>query len=48
MVWVLVSFVSQSGKMLIPTVSDEEQEAIDYALGSPDDFDEAEFVNLTE
>ncbi|MGB3494664.1 MAG: hypothetical protein WBA57_18195 [Elainellaceae cyanobacterium] len=35
-------------KMLIPTVSDEEQEEINQELGSPNDFDEEEFVNLTE
>lgn len=32
-------------KMLIPAVSDEEQEEIDQALGSPDDFDAEEFDN---
>lgn len=35
-------------KLLIPVVSDAEQSEIDEELGSPDDFDEAEFVNLTE
>ena len=35
-------------KLLIPVVSDEEQATIDQELGTPDEFDEAEFVNLTD
>lgn len=35
-------------QQLIPVVSNEEQANIDQELGSPDAFDETEFVNLTE
>jgi hypothetical protein len=35
-------------KLLIPVVSDDEQANIDQELGTPDEFDETEFVNLTD
>ena len=35
-------------KLLIPVVSNEEQATIDQELGTPDEFDEAEFVNLAD
>lgn len=35
-------------KLLIPVVSDAEQQEIDQEVGLPADFDEAEFVDLTD
>lgn len=38
----------QPSLQIIPTVSDEEQEEINAEVCSPADFDETEFINLTE
>lgn len=35
-------------KLLVPVVSDEEQNEIDQEVGLPTDFDEADFVDLTD
>ena len=35
-------------KLLVPMVSDEEQDEIEREVGLPSDFDEADFVDLTE